>query len=426
MMLLDPGHPMDTWIESSFIGHLSIGSVQQALKAVASRHPLITAAIELINGKRCWVGSEKPIPLVLGEPEQLPSWTIVNPESGNGMCCYLSQGARGSRLWMQVHHTVCDGAGIRLLFHDFATAYAQIVGPKETAPEHFTLEPSLLSLRGRIPPPPASGPATFSSLWRGLREVLGFIFPWPEALAPRPDPSRTSRAPFSSKIFSAQQTQQILGRAREAGGQLNEQAISDLFATLADWQVQRGRNKPNSRIRILIPMDLRELEERRLPACNRVTFAFLSRFLKDCGPDLTASLRGESAYIRRYRTDLDFLRGLELVRAWNLLSPILRIPVSLSTSVLTNMGNVTPLRGFKTVPEGVALGDAVCEWVTSGPTVRPGTFASFSLCLMAGRLAVGIRCLESHIGYQGEQWLLDNFCLRLLGAQPQDSAIRSV
>ncbi len=421
MMLLDPGHPMDTWIESSFVGHLSISTVQQALNAVASRHPLTTARIEQLNGKRCWVASEQPVSLVLAEPEQMPSWTILNPESGNGMCCYLCQGAGGSRLWMQVHHTVCDGAGIRLIFHDFATAYAQITCTEGTAPEFFELEPSRLLLRGRIPPPPPSAPSTYRSLWHGLREVLGFIFPWPESLASQPGPSLASRAPFSSKVFNAQETQQILGRAREAGGQLNEQAISDLFATLADWQVQHGRSKVGSRIRILIPMDLRELEERRLPACNRVTFAFLSRLLKECGPDLTSSLREESAYIRRYRTDLDFLRGLQLVQGWNLLPAILRIPVSLSTSVLTNMGNVTPLRGFTTVAEGVAVGDVVCEWVTSGPTVRPGTFASFSLCLMAGRLAVGIRCLESHIGYQGEQWLLDNFCLRLLGIRPSEA-----
>lgn len=410
MMLLDGPSPAEGWVEACFLGHLSFPALQEAVRVVSERHLLLVSRIESFRGRPCWVPGENPIPLVRLGPGEPWREQPLRPREGVGARLYLVEKPTGSSLFLQVHHANCDGAAARLILYDLFGAYARACEPHGGWPELTRLEPSRLKSRGQIPEPPRSQspPPTL----RGLLEVVRFLFPWPEVLVGQK--GSPGELPFSKRVFNREETDRVLDRARRGEGRLNEQAISDLFATLAEWQLARGR-PGNSRLRVLIPMDLRTLEDRRMPAGNRVTFAFLARRLGECGGDLRASLLVERDYIREHRTDLDFLRSLELVRKWRILPGILRLPVSLSSSVLTNLGDATPLRGFPLTEEGVRVGDVTLHHAAGGPVVRRGTVASFSLCRVRGRLAVGLRCLRSALGLEAEQALLKSFTDRLLG-----------
>lgn len=411
MMLLDRPYPMDIWVEGRFDGQLNALAAQEALARLASRHPLLTSRVESYQGKLCWIPTGKEIALsrpAPGEPWLAPP---LRPEAGEGARFYLVEEADGCSLFMQVHHACADGTACRFLFHEFASAYARASDPAWEGGELPRLETERLVERGRIPQPdPATGAPPLARI---LKDIAQFLFPWPQRL--RADASAPlAQRPFSKIILEPEDTARVLARARRQGGQLNEQAISDLFATLADWQ-RAGPKSRSGRLRILIPIDLRQLEHRRLPACNRVTFAFLTRAIQECGPDLSQSLSLERDYIRQYRTDLDFLRSLELVERLRLLPWFLKLPISLSSAVLTNMGDVTPLSGFPRENGGLRVGDVVCQHISGATSVRAGTWASFSLCRMAGRLAVGLRCASDVIGPTGEQLLLTHFTDRLLG-----------
>lgn len=406
LMLLDRRMPMDMWVEGCFLSRLNLEAAREALRAIAERHPLLTSRVE----NQAWVPTGQEIPLVHvreGEP-----WLRqpLYPEAGQGMQCYVVDQPAGCSLYFHISHACCDGTATRFIFLDFATAYARASAPEQDWPELTRLDPDRLPLRGQLDPP-VPGPAGISKR-QELLEIFRFIFPWPQTL--KSQPGEGGPAPFSKRVFDPDETRQVFARAESRGAKLNEQALSDLFAVLADWQRERGAKK--GRVRILLPIDMRSLEDRRLPACNRVTFAFLTRYLSQCGDDLTAQLLGEREFIKQYRTDLDFLRGLGFARASRLLPLILKVPLSLSTAVMTNMGDVTPLRGFPQTEHGLQIGDAVCHHATGATAVRPGTLASFSLCRLAGRLSVGLRCAHPTLGHEAERELLGRFTRRLLGA----------
>jgi hypothetical protein len=411
MMLLDRPYPMDIWVEGCFGGRLNLDAAREALGVLALRHPLLTSRVEPFQGQLCWISTGNEIALShhpTGAPWPAPP---LRPELGEGARFYLVEQTDGCSLYMQVHHACADGTACRFLFHEFAFAYARACDPAWRGGQLPRLETERLLERGRLPEVDPS--VTSPSLGRIVRDIAQFLFPWPQRLRAEASAVPAQR-PFSKRILEPEQSALVLARARRQGGQLNEQAISDLFATLADWQRSGSEARPG-RLRILIPIDLRQLEHRRLPACNRVTFAFLTRAIPECGPDLSHSLSLERDYIRQHRTDLDFLRSLELVDKWRLLPLFLKFPVSLSSAVLTNMGDVTPLRGFPQEDGGMRVGDVVCHHISGATSVRAGTWASFSLCRMAGRLAIGLRCANDVIGPSGEARLLDNFTDRLLG-----------
>ncbi len=404
-MLLDRRMPMDMWVEGWFLGRLNLDACREALEVVAQRHVLLTARVE----NRAWVPTGQTIPLVHVPAGQTWLRQPLYPEAGQGMRCYVVEQPEGSSLYLHISHACCDGTALRFIFQDFASAYCRSAVPDKEWPELTRLEPSRLPLRGQLDGLPERPTQRFE-----LLEVLRFLFPWPQALKPQPGP--VGRRPFSKRILDPSETQRVMDRSARRDAKLAEQSISDLFATLADWQVAHGVARGRNRLRILIPMDLRSLEDRRLPACNRVTFAFLTRRLEECGLDLTQALAGERDYIKTYRTDLDFLLGMGFARRHGLLPLILKMPLPLASAVLTNMGDVTPLRGFPILPEGLLMGDVLCHHTSGATAVRPGTLASFSLCRLGGRLAVGVRCAHPALSHEAERALLDNFTRRLLGA----------
>ena len=391
MFWLDRRRPLDIWLEASFRQRLDEQRLMEALACLARRHPLLLARPERRGREWVWQPVAKAIPWLRLGQDQPWSPLPLQPEL---VRVYLVEQSPGCSLYFHIHHACCDGTGSRQLLSDFGLAYAD-PGARLTP-----LDPTCLVRRGRIPPAPPQAPAS----WRkSLRDVLEFLFPWPQVVA---GPAEGERArPYSKRVIAAGP---VLERARTAGVGLTELAGSDLFACLANWQ--RSHGVGGGRLRLLIPMDLRELEDRRLPACNRITFAFLHRRLAQCGPDLSRELVKERDYIKTYRTDLDFLRGLQLVAGTGLLSWLLRAPLPMSSAILTNMGEVSPLRGFAWEEGGLRVGDVICDHVSGATALRPGTRAAFSLCRFGGQLALGLR---SSLAQAAEEQLLESFNLRL-------------
>lgn len=424
LMLLDNALPMDMWVEGCFDRPLERPALQQALQTLLERHPLLSCRPEPYQGQLCWVPVPRRAELVVLDGQDWPNH-LLRPDQGEGMRGYV----KGNSVYLHVHHACCDGTGLRLLFQDLAAAYLLALNPQATtgferssgqpnpgsersfaqpspefdrsvaqAPALSRLEPERLLTRGRLV---STGPALAGSSWRQLKEIFHFLFPWPQPLAKQPGSGHGP--PFSKRIFTV-----------ESNARRHHQALSHLFCCLADWQ--RAHHRRHGRLRILIPWDQRELTDRRAPACNRVSFVFLSRLLRQCVGDLSTSLAQEHEYVRVHRTDQDFLKALEWARQNRLLKWLLRLPLSLSSAVFTNMGDVTPLRGFPKSASGYELGGAVCQYVTGATAVRPGTSAAFSLCQFDRQLAVGLRCDRRYLSFEAEQHLLDDFTRRLQDA----------
>ena len=309
-MLLDDRLPMEIWIEAGIIGRLCRSAVEEALDIVAHRHPLIRASIDICKGIPSWTPGRSRISITWVEPGQ--TWKILplSPRQGLGLRIYVVQEENRATIYLQLHHACVDGKGARLFIHDFFSSYGRARGGQ--TPPLPPLEPERLKRRGRI----GQGPTLPTGPGRGLlREILAFLFPWPRPVQPLPrdsqdNPTPGGNLPYSRRILDREQTRRALERVRPREGTFNDLALADLFATLAEWQIASGIQDRRSRLRILMPVDIRELPDRRTPACNRISFAFLTRRLGECGPDLPESIRAETAYIQQHRSELDFLRAI--------------------------------------------------------------------------------------------------------------------
>jgi hypothetical protein len=116
-----------------------------------------------------------------------------------------------------------------------------------------------------------------------------------------------------------------------------------LLNTIARWNRQHGESGRDRLYRILVPVDLRETGDERLPAANRLSFVFLTRPTSLCldWPRLLGTIRDEMDYIDDHGSKYNLIRALPIVQSLPGFVPAgVRVPVCFSTAVLTNLGNV--------------------------------------------------------------------------------------
>jgi hypothetical protein len=124
---------------------------------------------------------------------------------------------------------------------------------------------------------------------------------------------------------------------------LNDVAIALLLNTIARWNRQHGETGHDRLYRILVPVDLRETGDERLPASNRLSFVFLTRPTSLCldWPKLLGTIRDEMDYIDEHTCKYNLIHALPIVQALPGVVPFgARLPACFSTAVLTNLGNV--------------------------------------------------------------------------------------
>lgn len=202
----------------------------------------------------------------------------------------------------------------------------------------------------------------------------------------------------------------VLGELPHRGADvtLNDVALALLFQTLADWN-RRHENAPGKhRVRILMPTDLREPADVRLPATNRMSFAFLTRTVKECSDwqTLVDGIRRETGFIRTTRLPLDFLAGIAALQGIGprVLPWVMRWQGCVATAVLTNLGDVARRlrRRFPVADDGrFRAGNLILESVLGAPPIRPQTHAGFGICVCSGRMAVSAVMNTRKLGERG-------------------------
>ena len=158
-----------------------------------------------------------------------------------------------------------------------------------------------------------------------------------------------------------EQTTAGLRQAASAQGvSVNDLLIRDLFVTLMRWNTECGNDPKRRNLRILMPQNLRDRDDRTLPTTNLVGFAFVTRRNQLCHrPDeLLQSIGEETTLVRQGQLSRYFLGGLGAIESAGLLPRLLRSSVCFATAVLTNLGD--PQRRFITrfprVSNGLAVG----------------------------------------------------------------------
>ena len=376
-----PSHPMVIWAQLKFDRSPDRQRFRDAIADASRVHPLV----------RCVVRDDRDGPEWHLTPpgdvavEQSPSSPGGNADGDPraidirtrpGVRHWLDASDGGATWTMAVHHSVCDGIGIRQFAVDVLSRYA---GRKRVS-----TRPRQLTHRGDFDRWFNTPPDQPLSVAEKLRAAYYFHVQTPAPIPPIDAASPVARdadhggtGPTRDVLLHRRldrsQSDDLMTRLGSSGLTLDELALASLFRTLDRCLAAAP---PRTRIRITTPIDLRRGEDRYLSACNRMTYGFIGRTRGQIEADLAASIAAEKRWMRRTRIYLDFLAGLPFaVDRPRLLRWVLDRRRPMSSAVLTSTGDV--LRGLSKIAprgrRGIRFGDVELIGVHAAAPVRPGT-----------------------------------------------------
>jgi len=316
---------------------------------------------------------------------------------------------------MQVHHSVCDGVAACEFLGDIWAVYAGVEPKAFSRARAPRVGPS-----GDVSPAPTAadgdhGPA---------REAWSFARFWPTALArvnandesPTAGDSRASGArrdpwspPFAWLDFDKAFTESLRAAASTGGVTLNDSIVAAVMRAAVAWNTAAGRRPGN--VRVTMPVNLRQPGHRE-SAGNNLGYAFLDRTAAQCAnaDQLATSVAAATRWILDHQAAVFFVQAIAWLsrRPW-LLRLVTRIPVCVSTVVVSNVGD--PSRRMRSGVERVqgrdAPADLVIQRVRGVPPLRPRTRASIGVTTYAGELSLCCLCSAHPDPREGGRRFLD-------------------
>jgi NRPS condensation-like uncharacterized protein len=444
-----PECPMTSFIELHFAGPLQTDALADALHQVVHQHPLLASTLVKIDGHLHWQYNAGFVPRLRDpqiDPILTPSDLIAsdqpNPRPIDLFCepgCrywYQVDSETGrSRLTIQLHHAVCDGVGLRRVLIDMLGSYAKTTDESSYDPSADTagegtvprvkkerkrdqLDLSRLLDRADFSDLQATPPKQTLSVWKKIANAYYFYFQRPQPLVGGNDQQSGDvwhdDQPLRHFIFDEPTSQEILETCRQKEISVNDLALTILFRVCRQWNRSHGITGSGSRIRLLMPVDLRGRSDLRTPASNRLSFSFLGRTHDQCDDwqSLLASVQAETRSIKDTRVHLDFLHGLAALAPHpKVLQRAIRFNRNMSTSVLTYTGDIA--RGMKShfpeVDGRRRVGDSFLENILIAPPARQNTNIALGMCINWGQICVSANWNRAEINADQCQQFLRHF-----------------
>ncbi len=422
--------PMTGFIELHFASPIDVERLQAALMVAVHRHPLLASRVVQQQGDLWWDYDPQYQPEILAaltHPPLRQGWPIpIDLRRECGSRYWYGATEQGWRLMIQFHHACCDAVGLRRLVIDMLLSYAQLTAQLSSADNTFTaserdgggaeacnekvppslseqkpshwekLSVELLAERADYARAYSTPPKRPLTTWQRIKNTHYFHFRLPASLRGTPQDSDRREAgdeqePVRHARLNRQQSQQIFERTRELRIGVNDLAMALMFQTCSRWNHARGERSPKSRIRLLMPFDLRTRVDLRMPAANRLSFSFLGRSVGQCADwdALLASVQQEVLAIKESRLPLDFLDALKLAaKHERLMRWVINRSRRMATVVLTYTGDISrgTQRYFPVQDEMLVVGDTQLANIYGAPPIREHTNISVGLCVNWGQL----------------------------------------
>jgi len=398
LMLADarPGHPMCFLLECIVEGDLDEHRLRRAVHVASRRHPRLRSRVAWRGGRPVWLAPDvEPVFVWRPEADSDDPYRPVDIERESGMRVVARQlGPRRYGILLVVHHTVCDGIAACEFMGDVWACYAGI-------------DPPILSeacSEGRAASEPKQSPAAVDV----VRESLSFARFFPRPLAPVASTGRetVTEPPYATIELDASVTSRLRAAAATRKATVNDLILAAVMRACLSWNDRTGSRQGG--VRVTMPVSTRS-PGNRIPACNAISYAFLDRAPEACRDreSLVRSLASDSRWILGSGVVGGFLAAVGfLARHPLLLGAVTRLPVCLSTVIVSNVGDVgrrmragLPRRDGRDAPGGLVI-----HGFRGVPPLRPRT-----------RAAVGV------LTYAGSTTLC---CLCSAGAEPRAAADR--
>ncbi len=415
--------PLTPTAELQFATRLNVAAFERAIAQTIARNPLLNSVVVGSDRDLRWKLCDEPIRLQFltsNPPTVEGRLRPIDLRSEPGCRFWYEEQGEGSRVLWQLHHSTCDGIAMRAILIDVLLHYAMETDGSEAGrdalPQVDLSRPDLSRYRralcctrfdplelekryhfGHLPAAKRS-----LTLWQRLKNAHYFHFQSPKPLRPtvatgsEGDESMLSDADSELLCHARLDrnfSERILAKCQADSVRMSEVSMALLFRTCAEWNRGLGDKNPKSRLRLMMPYDLRGRNDLKMPAANRLSFVFLGRKYDQCDDfgGLLKSVQEELAAIKETNLQLDLLHGLAAAARWpKLMRWGLRQSHSMATAVITYVGDVS--RGMDRVfPDKDftrPIGDAVLTNITAAPPVRRNTNIAIGLCINWGQINI--------------------------------------
>ncbi len=393
LMLVDarPGHPMCFFLECIVEGNLEEERLRKAVDQAAQRHPRFCSRVVWRGGRPYWlVPDVQPAFVWQPQADGIDPWRPVDLERESGVRIVARAiGPRLHSIVMVVHHSVCDGIAACEFMGDLWACYEGI------EPRGF----SRPSMRGGEAPEPAPPPTEQPPAIDAVGEALAFARFLPAALARVPsDAAATPIAALEPPYASIELDEAFTSRLRAAAGArkatVNDLIVAAVMRAAIAWNDRAGRRRGG--VRVTMPVSTRALRQRD-PASNEISYAFLDRSRDACRDQesLVSSLAAASRWILASGAVAGFLEAVRfLSKSPFLLKALTRLPICLSTVIVSNLGDVSRRMraGVPKIDGRDAPGGLIIRGFRGVPPLRPRTRASVAVLPYAGTTTISCLC----------------------------------
>lgn len=389
LMLVDarPGYPMCFFIECVVEGPLEADRLRRAVEHASQRHPRFRSRVAWRGNHPHWLTPDvHPAFVWLPDPAGLDPWRPVDLERESGVRIVTrTLGQTLHSVIMMVHHCVCDGIAACEFLGDLWSYYD---GREPPELRHCSTRRN----EGVM--------TTCPSLPDMLGEAFAFLrfVPHPLALMPCHGTATHEDAfapPYASIDLDEHEAVRLRRAASARRATVNDLVLAAVMRAAIAWNDCGGTR--HGGVRVTVPVSTRESRQRQ-PARNTISYAFIDRHRDACRDreSLAQSIASASRWILSSGAVGGFLEAVRLLRrsAW-MLKATTRLPICLSTVVVSNLGDVSrrmrsalPRTGGRLLSGGVVI-----RGFRGVPPLRPRTRASVLVLQYAG--AMTICCLYS-------------------------------
>lgn len=429
-----PTAPYSTFADLDLHGPVDVDLlVEETLPLALERHPLLTCRVENRRWSGpWWVPAETPPTIDVATeaaPILFPGQEWLDLDHGPGLRVWVRTRGDGARLMVQVHHACADGHGKLTFLAEWLALYAQRRGRGRVPPPLPPPDYRLLALRNKLLP--AETPFPLSDRLVCTARILRLLLQPPAPLdgsPPLPPPLGDRPAPVEHCTFEPAEFETLRQTAQTLGVTLNDYLLGTLFLTMADWKQAHGGVAPAAVLRQMVPYELRDEEQFRTSATNRIDVRFLSRRareLHDVAALMQSIHREMEGPRRRVRELLGALGTMDLLPG--LLRFWARRRGLTATAMLTNVGNLS--RTFASILPPVEgrwhPGDVVVESLKSYLSNTPQVSLTMEALGYARQLHLLV--LRDGRGVAGEQSgeFLQQFRNRLLSGEAVVSSLQT-
>ena len=430
-----PSHPM-VFVMVVFVG----GCLQQlpfaaAVQESLNAHPLFRCQVRRVfplswawkiqpesSEVLEWHSAEQPVQL--NDPVRIRSIDLTRQ---CGVIVEVCHSVVSSRIVFYLHHACCDGIGGLQFISEVLARYGQkTAAAGEKRPDFET--PHALSLLNREVFDTGKSATVRHQRSRGkifgkIRRLLGrrpsVLLPLSHVSTEATDRSAEAARAIQSRVLPRSINSGLRAAALRNGVTVNDLCIREMLLQIHAWNLRSGKVRGNPWLRISVPVSMRTSEHQHLPACNMVSYAFVTRRDSECLDEqkLLESIHQQTEDVLFNRSGIVALRFLGLLRKIpGLMSLMLGLKSCFCTVVLANVGDVRKRFSgrFPLMDGRWKAGDVVVQHICGVAPVRPNTRAAVTIGEYAGDLSIHLRTDSTAIGPQDSERFLEEFSERLV------------